>query len=109
MSENDESRHPVVEDFLLVAGMMEGFSLPVIAAALSYKKEAHISALESKMDVSKRDKIAQLFVNWNKDNYKGKCTWDDLKKCLRQLNNEGLLKEMDIIRNRRGKGLTCTQ
>lgn len=98
-SEGDE---PVMEDFLLVAGMMEGFSLPVIAAALSYKKEAHVTALVSKKDVSQRDKIAMLFVRWNEENYKSKCTWNDLKKCLQQLNNEGLLKQIDKIRNERG-------
>lgn len=97
--EDGGSGKPSPADFLRVAGEMEGFSLPVVAAALNYRKD--ISSLELSQRCSKRNKIVALLVGWRKEN-EDTYNWEALIKCLENLNNRELTKKIRIIHDRRG-------
>ena len=80
---------PLDHHFLNIATKMEGFSLPVIAAALSYRNEANLNTISQKI-TTERNKIAELMLSWKNEN-KSRCTWNDLKDCLKQLNKPELM------------------
>ena len=89
VEESASENGPAYEDFLIVAGhkSMEGFSLPVVAAALGYKKEDQIDKL-IKSQKTKRAKFIELFLSWKKENEGNKCTWSVFISLLQHLNSK---------------------
>ena len=90
------------EDFVIMASHMEGFSLPVIAAALSYKKADHVAELE-RSPKTNHDKVTELLLSWKKEIESNKCTWSVLINFLRNLNSKELIEKVNNIRGERGR------
>ena len=94
---DDDRTKPTSYHFMKIAVEMEGFSLPVIAASLSYRNEEGVATISCK-NTTQRNKIAELLCSWKNEN-PTKCTWTDLKSCIKHLNNQKLMDFVDGIAN----------
>ena len=104
VEDNASENGPTYEDFLIVAShkSMEGFSLPVVAAALGYKKDDQIDKLV-KSQKTKHAKFIDLFLHWKKENEGNKCTWSVFISLLQHLNSKELIEQINNIRGQRGR------